>query len=144
MNIQDRFPLGLTGLISLLSKDSQESYSAPQFKSVSSLALSPSYGPTLTSIHDYWKIIVLTIQTFVSKVMSLIFNTLYWFIKAFLPKSKHPFSLHCRYLSWMQPEMVLYCLPFVQATHLWATGSIYAPFAWRTALSPAGALVHHQ
>ena len=26
----------------------------PQFKSVSSLALSFLYGPTLTSIHDYW------------------------------------------------------------------------------------------
>ena len=27
----------------------------PQFKSISSLALSLLYGPTLTSIHDYWK-----------------------------------------------------------------------------------------
>ena len=36
-------------------KDSQESSSAPQFKTISSLALSFLYGPTLTSIHDYWK-----------------------------------------------------------------------------------------
>ena len=28
---------------------------APQFQSVSSLALSLLYGPTLTSIHNYWK-----------------------------------------------------------------------------------------
>ena len=28
---------------------------APQFKSISSSALSFPYGPTLTSIHDYWK-----------------------------------------------------------------------------------------
>ena len=28
---------------------------APQFKSISSLALSFLYGPTLTSMHDYWK-----------------------------------------------------------------------------------------
>ena len=28
---------------------------APQFKSINSLALSFLYGPTLTSIHDYWK-----------------------------------------------------------------------------------------
>ena len=28
---------------------------APQFKSISSSALSFLYGPTLTSIHDYWK-----------------------------------------------------------------------------------------
>ena len=27
----------------------------PQFKSISSLVLSLPYGPTLTSIHDYWK-----------------------------------------------------------------------------------------
>ena len=34
---------------------SQESSPTPQFKSISSLALSLLYGPTLTSIHDYWK-----------------------------------------------------------------------------------------
>ena len=33
----------------------QESSPAPQFKSINSLALSFLYGPTLTSIHDYWK-----------------------------------------------------------------------------------------
>ena len=36
-------------------RDSQESSPAPQFKSISSLALSLLYGPTLTSIRDYWK-----------------------------------------------------------------------------------------
>ena len=55
MNIQDWFPLGLTGLISLLPRDSQESSTAPQFKSINYLLLSLLYGPTLTSIHDYWK-----------------------------------------------------------------------------------------
>ena len=35
--------------------DSQESFPAPQFKSINSLALRLLYGPTLTSIHDYWK-----------------------------------------------------------------------------------------
>ena len=47
MNIQGWFPLGLTSLTSLLS---QESSPAPQFKSIGLL-----YGPTLTSVHDYWK-----------------------------------------------------------------------------------------
>ena len=55
MNIQDWFPLGWTGWISLLSKDSQESSPTPQFKSINSLELSFLYGPTLTSIHDYWE-----------------------------------------------------------------------------------------
>ena len=54
MNIQD-YTLGLTGLIYLLSKDFQESYPTSQFKSIDSLMISFLYGPTLTSIHDYWK-----------------------------------------------------------------------------------------
>ena len=55
MNIQDWFPLGLTDLISLLSKDSQGSSPTPQFKGINSLVLSFLYSPTLISIHDYWK-----------------------------------------------------------------------------------------
>ena len=55
MKIQDWFPLGLTGLISLQSKDSQESSLTPQFKSINSLVLSFLYSSTLTSIYDYWK-----------------------------------------------------------------------------------------
>ena len=31
------------------------SSTASQFKSISSLPLSLLYGPTLTSVHDYWK-----------------------------------------------------------------------------------------
>ena len=36
-------------------RDSQESSPTPEFKSISSSALSFLYSPTLTSIHDYWK-----------------------------------------------------------------------------------------
>ena len=36
-------------------RDSQECSPAPQFKSISSSVPSLLYGPTLTSIHDYWK-----------------------------------------------------------------------------------------
>ena len=52
MNIQGCVPLGWTGLIFLLYKDSQESSPGPQFESINSSALSHVYGPTLTSIHD--------------------------------------------------------------------------------------------
>ena len=69
INIQGLFPLGLTGPIPCCSRDSQESSPAPQFKSISSLVFSLLYGPTLTSIHDYWKTMALTMRTFVSKVM---------------------------------------------------------------------------
>ena len=36
-------------------RDSQESCAAPQFESISSLVLRLLHGPTLTSIHNYWK-----------------------------------------------------------------------------------------
>ena len=39
----------------LAVQDTLEFSPTPQFKSNSSLALSILYGPTLTSIHDYWK-----------------------------------------------------------------------------------------
>ena len=42
-------------------RDSQGSSPTPQFKSISSLALSFLYSPTLTSIHDYWKNVLMFI-----------------------------------------------------------------------------------
>ena len=88
MNIHDWFPLGWTDWISLQSRDSLESSPTPQFKSISSSALSFLYTPTLTSIHDYWKNRSLTIRTFVRKVISLLFSILSRFVIAFLPRSK--------------------------------------------------------
>ena len=64
MNIQDWFPLGLTGFTSFrmdwldllaVPRDSQESSQAPQFKRINSLVLSLLYDSNFTSIHDYWK-----------------------------------------------------------------------------------------
>ena len=66
MNIQDLFPLGLTGLISLLSKRLSRVFSNTtvqnhQFfgnsflESINSLALRLLNSPTLTSVRDYWK-----------------------------------------------------------------------------------------
>ena len=52
-------------------RDSQES-PTPQFKSISSSALSFLHSPTFTSIHDYWRNHS-SIQTFVGKVMSLFY-----------------------------------------------------------------------
>ena len=52
VNIQNGFPLGLTGC-TCCARDSQESSPAPQFKSISSSVLSLLCGPTLTSVHDY-------------------------------------------------------------------------------------------
>ena len=45
-----------SGLISFDSpRDSQESSPTLQFKSINSLALNFLYGPTVTSVYDYWK-----------------------------------------------------------------------------------------
>ena len=66
------------------------------------MALSLLYGPTLTFINDYWKTIALSIQIFVSKVVSLLFNTLSVFVIAFLPRSK------CLLILWLQsPSAVI-------------------------------------
>ena len=72
----------------LAVQGTQESSPAPHFESVSSLALILLYVLTLTSVHDYGKIIALTIQTFVGKVMSLPFNLLSRFVIVFLLRSK--------------------------------------------------------
>ena len=48
------------------------------------------------------KTIALTRWTFVGKVMSLLFNTLFWFVMAFLPRNKHIL------ISWLQsPSAVI-------------------------------------
>ena len=56
VNIPGWFPLGLTGLISLLSvRLSRVFSSTTAWKHQYSSALSLIYGPTLISMHDYWK-----------------------------------------------------------------------------------------
>ena len=59
-NIEDWFPLRMIGLIALHSRNSQDSSPAPQFKNHQffvdwSKKIIFLYGPTLTSVHDYWK-----------------------------------------------------------------------------------------
>ena len=68
MNIQDWFPLGLTGLSPCCPRDSQGSFPTPQFKSIDSSALSFLYGPTLTYLHDFWRNPSFDSMDFVSNV----------------------------------------------------------------------------
>ena len=96
-NIQDWFPLGLTGLISLSPRDSQESSPTPQFKRINSSVLSFLY--VIQFSYPYMatgKTIALTRGTFVGKVISLHFNMLSSLVIAFLPRSKHLLT------SWLQ------------------------------------------
>ena len=55
MSIQGGFPLGLTGLVSLQSRELPKSSPGPQFKLINSSTLCFLYSPTLTSVDDYWK-----------------------------------------------------------------------------------------
>ena len=89
LNIQGWFPLGLIGLISLLSKGLSRVFSNTTVRKHRFFHAKPSFWSN--SYIRTWllkKTRALTIQTFVSKVMSLLFNTLSRFVIAFLSRSK--------------------------------------------------------
>ena len=92
------------------SRDSPESSSTPQFKSIKSSALSLLYSPTLTSIHDHRKTIAFTRWTFVGKVMSLLLHMLFKLLITFLPRSK------CLLISWLQSlsAVILVTIPILK------------------------------
>ena len=100
MNIQDSFPLGLTGFISLQSKGLSRVFSSSK---ASILWCSAFFMVQLS--HSYTttgKTIALTIWSFVGKVISLLFNKLSRFVIAFLPRSKRLL------ISWLQsPSTVI-------------------------------------
>ena len=87
MNIPDWFPLGWTGWISLQSKQLSRVFPPPQFKSINSLVLSFFLWSNSHPYMTTGKIITLTRQTFVGKVMSLLLNMLSRLIITFLPRS---------------------------------------------------------
>ena len=80
-------------------RDSQDSSPIPQFKSISSSALSFLYKPTLTFYTTTGKTIALTRRTFVDKVMSLLFNMLSRLVITFFQRSKHLL------ISWLQNHL---------------------------------------
>ena len=86
-------------MTSLQSEGLKEFSPAPQFESINFQALSLLYGPTLTSIHDYWKGRSFDYTNLVSKVMSLLFNMLSRFVMAFLSRSKRLLILWLQSLS---------------------------------------------
>ena len=97
MKIQNWFPLGWTGQISLQSKGLSRVFSN------TTLQKHQFFGTQLS--HPYMttgKTIVLIRRTFVSKVMSLFFNMLSRLVLAFLPMSNHLL------ISWLQsPSAVI-------------------------------------
>ena len=88
MNIQDWFPLGWTGWISLLSKGFLRVFSNTTVPKHQFFHAQLSYSPTLHPYMTTGKTITITRWTFVGKVMSLFFNMLSSLVITFLPKSK--------------------------------------------------------
>ena len=123
MNIQDWFPLGWTGWISLLSKGLSESSLTLQFKSINSLVLKFLYSPTLTSYMTTGKTIALTRWNLVGKVMAMLFNKLSRLVIALLPRSKHLL------ISWLQLPSTMVLEPPPKKSHCFHCFPIYLP--WR-------------
>ena len=103
MNIQDWFPLGLTGWISLQSTGLSRVFSNTTVQKHQFLRSDFFMGQLSHLYMTTGKTIALTRQTFVSKLMSLLLNMQSSFLMAFLPRSKHLF------ISWLQsPSTVIW------------------------------------
>ena len=74
MNIQDWFPLGWTGWISLQSKGLSRIFSNTTVQKHQFFGAQLFYSPTLNPYLTTGKTIALTRQTFVAKLMSLLFS----------------------------------------------------------------------
>ena len=88
----------------------KESSPTPQFKGINSSVLSFLHSPLSQPYITTGTTIALTRQTFVGKVMSLLFNMLSKLAITFLPRSKHLL------ISWFQsPSAVIFKLKKVKS-----------------------------
>ena len=125
MNIQDWFPLGWTGWISLQSKGLSRVFSNTtvqkhQFFGAQLFFLVQHSHPYLTT----GKTIALTRWTFVCKVLSLLFNMLSRLVITFLPRSK------CLSISRLQlPSAVILEPPKIKVSHSFHCSPISLPWS---------------
>ena len=77
----------------------------PQLKTINSLVLSLLYGPTLTSVHDYWRNHGFSYTDLCWQRDVLLFNMLSRFIIAFLPRTK------CLLMLWLQSRSAVILEP---------------------------------
>ena len=114
MNIQDWFPLGFTGWISLQSKGLSR---VIQHHSSKASIIQHSAFFIVQLSHPYMttgKTIALTRWTFVGKVMSVLFNMLSRLVITFLPRSK------CLLISWLQsPSAVILEHPKIKSVTIY-------------------------
>ena len=123
MIIQDWDNLGRTGLISLQSKGLPRFFSNTIVQKHAFLWHSAFFMVQLS--HPYMttgKTVALTWQTFVSKVISLLFNMLLKLVIAFLPRSK------CLLISWLQSYLQWFWSPRKQSLSQFSLFSHL--FAW--------------
>ena len=109
MNIQDWFPLGLTGWISLQSKGLSRVFSNTTVQKHQFFGSQIFFMVQLS--HPYMttgKTMALTRQIFVGKVMSLLFNMLSTLVILFLPRSQHLFisNLHSASAVILEPKKI--------------------------------------
>ena len=112
---------GLTGS-PCSPRDSQESYPAPQFKSINSLALSFLYGPVLISVHDSRKN-----HSFDYTDLCWQSDTMSSFVKAFFPRSKYLL------ISWLQSPSEVILEPKKLKS---VTASTFFPFICHEVMGP--------
>ena len=124
MNIQGWIPLGLTGLISLLSKRLSRVFSSTTVHKCQFFRTQHSLWP---NSHIYtWllgKTVALTIQNFVREVMALLFNTLSRFVIAILPRSK------LLLISWLQSPSTLILEPKKMESDTFHIFPVYLPWS---------------
>ena len=122
VNIQDWLPLRWTGWISLQSKGLSRIFSNTTVQKHQFFGLQLSL--TVHFSHPYMttgKTVALTRQTFVGRVMSLLFNMLSRLVIAFLPRSKRLL------ISWLQSPSAVILEPLPQIKSL--TVAIYLPWS---------------
>ena len=132
MNIQDRFPSGWTGWISLQSKGLSRVFSNTTVQKHQFFGAQPSLQSN-SHIHT-GKTIALTRWTFAGKVTSLLFNMLSRLVIAFLPRSKHLL------ISWLQspPSAVILEPPKIKSL----TVSIVSPSICHEVMGPDASCCH--
>ena len=124
MKMQDWFPLGWTGWISLQSKGLSRVFSQHHSSKASILQCSAFSTVQLSCPYmTTGKTIALTRWTFVGKVMSLLFNMLSRLVTTFLPRSKRLL------ISWLQSPSAVILEPRKIKSDCFHCFSIYFPWS---------------
>ena len=129
MSIQGWFPLGLTDLISLLSKGRSRVFSGTAVQKPQLFGVQPSLR--LNSHICTWLLgknksnnIALIVWKFVRKMMSLLLSILSRFVIAFFPRSK------CLLISWLQsPSAVILEPKKIKICHCFHFFPFYLPWS---------------